>query len=521
MVSLQMVARAENRADEAARLLAEGQELARALPGGDDPGLACMLHVQALSLREAGRPAEAERLAREAVAMHHRTRKPNDLELAHGLAEWGRCLLALKRYAEAEAPVKEALAIFRVHLPDSHATVASARIPLLEILRGQGKAAETDRNLADRNRDPLTPDRRDLTGWLTWAEAREAAGQWELAWQGYSEAARLAGPADRGARVRIGNGLLAVVNAGPEGRLRPEEAVTAARQAVAILEQALTDDAAGAVAIQEALANGLSLLGKTLADLDRHPEAAEAYRKSVAQWRVIRAAGPPGARPHRDHGYTTLRLSESLLKADRPEEATAAAREALRLHVELLAGTPGNETYQYRLGWAYGALINALESQGKLAEAVNEVRAALRTQLDTASARRYVAGVMEVRAYALANDPDVGKRDPGRAIKLAKAALEVVPEHADCWNTLGVAYYRAGEWEEAIVALQKCRELDDQWSNPFFLAKAHWQLGHKDEARRWYDKGIKWIKRWGRTNPSLIRFRGEAAQLLVVAGTND
>src|SRR5262249_51239886 len=90
MVSLQLVARAEQRADEGARLRAEAGELARALPGGDAPGLACMLHAQALGSRQAGRRAEAEPLAREAVAMHRRTRKPNDVELGHGLAEWGR-----------------------------------------------------------------------------------------------------------------------------------------------------------------------------------------------------------------------------------------------------------------------------------------------------------------------------------------------------------------------------------------------------------------------------------------------
>jgi tetratricopeptide (TPR) repeat protein len=105
------------------------------------------------------------------------------------------------------------------------------------------------------------------------------------------------------------------------------------------------------------------------------------------------------------------------------------------------------------------------------------------------------------------------------AVKDATRRTEA--DFADCWNTLGVAHYRAGELKEAIAALEKCRELDDEWSNPFFLAMAHWELGHKDEARRWYDKGVKWIDRWGRSNPSLIRFRGEAAQLLGVAEKED
>ena len=26
----------------------------------------------------------------------------------------------------------------------------------------------------------------------------------------------------------------------------------------------------------------------------------------------------------------------------------------------------------------------------------------------------------------------------------------------------------------------------------YFLAMAQWQLGHKNEARKWYDKGVEW-----------------------------
>src|SRR5262249_3461352 len=160
-------------------------------------------------------------------------------------------------------------------------------------------------------------------------------------------AARLAAPTDRAAHARIGNGLLTVVN-GLRDRLRLEDAATAARTAVAALEQALADDPAGAeaAAAKEALADGLALLGGTLADPSRHPAGAEGFRKAVARWREPRAADPKRAWPLQEQAFFTRRLSASLVEAGRPEEATAAAREALRLHEELLAGAPGNELYQ-------------------------------------------------------------------------------------------------------------------------------------------------------------------------------
>ena len=54
----------------------------------------------------------------------------------------------------------------------------------------------------------------------------------------------------------------------------------------------------------------------------------------------------------------------------------------------------------------------------------------------------------------------------------------------------------------------------------FFLAMAHWRLGHKDEARAWYDKAAAWDAKNlpPPENEELRRFRAEAAALL---GVND
>ena len=48
----------------------------------------------------------------------------------------------------------------------------------------------------------------------------------------------------------------------------------------------------------------------------------------------------------------------------------------------------------------------------------------------------------------------------------------------------------------------------------FFLAMAHWHLGRKDEARKWYQKGTEWMDKHQPKNAELRRFRAEAAKLL-------
>jgi hypothetical protein len=47
---------------------------------------------------------------------------------------------------------------------------------------------------------------------------------------------------------------------------------------------------------------------------------------------------------------------------------------------------------------------------------------------------------------------------------------------------------------------------------------AHWQLGGKSEARKWYDQGVQWMEKHKPHDDELRRFRAEAAQLLGIGG---
>jgi Flp pilus assembly protein TadD len=121
------------------------------------------------------------------------------------------------------------------------------------------------------------------------------------------------------------------------------------------------------------------------------------------------------------------------------------------------------------------------------------------------------------RAWDLATAPDPSLRDPTRAVELAEKAVAELPKNANCWNTLGVARYRAGDYTGAVAALMKYRELrtsDAEWTNPFFLAMTHWKLDHKDEAARWYKLAVEWMERKTANSETMRRVRAEAAELL-------
>jgi tetratricopeptide (TPR) repeat protein len=119
-------------------------------------------------------------------------------------------------------------------------------------------------------------------------------------------------------------------------------------------------------------------------------------------------------------------------------------------------------------------------------------------------------------ARELATSPDPSSQHPSLAIDLVKRAMQQEPGETAYWNTLGIAHYRAGNWEGALAALQKSIELRKPGNayDEFFLAMTHWQLGNKAEARKWYDSAVRWMDKNQSGNIELRRFRAEASELL-------
>jgi tetratricopeptide (TPR) repeat protein len=131
-------------------------------------------------------------------------------------------------------------------------------------------------------------------------------------------------------------------------------------------------------------------------------------------------------------------------------------------------------------------------------------------------------------AWMLANCPDAKRRDPARAVELAAQAVAALPSDGTLRSTLGLAQYRAGDWNAARDTLQKSLELGQGGGSPFwfgrttlFLATSHWQLGEKEKARTSYQQAIEWmekkqpelVKDSGRWN-ELRRFRAETESVM-------
>ena len=89
-------------------------------------------------------------------------------------------------------------------------------------------------------------------------------------------------------------------------------------------------------------------------------------------------------------------------------------------------------------------------------------------------------------------------RNPTEALALARSVVTKMEDGDIAWSTLGIALYRTGETQAAVEALQKALLLRKEmrfeqfnYVDWLYLAMAHWQLGQKDEARKWYNQAIE------------------------------
>jgi len=214
----------------------------------------------------------------------------------------------------------------------------------------------------------------------------------------------------------------------------------------------------------------------------------------------------------------TLRCMRNLAwcyaKAGRETDALRLREEALPL-VQSSLGLDHRETLE-----SMTALANSYALAGREAEAIKLSEEALgisNTKLGPTNA--FALDNMQRLVRLLSHSKDPKLRNPTRVVDLSKELAEANPGDGALWHSLGVAHYRASNWQSAVDALNKSMELR-KGGDAFgwlYLAMAHWQLGEKDKARRRYDHVVDWMTKTKPANEDLTRLRNEAAELLGVS----
>jgi tetratricopeptide (TPR) repeat protein len=116
-------------------------------------------------------------------------------------------------------------------------------------------------------------------------------------------------------------------------------------------------------------------------------------------------------------------------------------------------------------------------------------------------------------AWLLATCPRTDIRNAAQALEHARAAVAIEPNTGNYWNTLGVALYRNGDWDQAKGALSRSIELrgDGDSFDWFFLAVIHFRQGRKQQALDLYAEAVEWYQTTVPNDEELYRFQVEAA----------
>jgi tetratricopeptide (TPR) repeat protein len=305
---------------------------------------------------------------------------------------------------------------------------------------------------------------------------------------------------------------------------RSADAEAAFQSALAVMEKAAADFPKVAKA-WEVLGYRARALGGFYVAQKRPGDAENALGKGIHALDTAGALPDPVA----DHcrfwaAATRHQLAGLVLGQRRPKEAEEHWQKALDTFYSFPATVVVAEK-NYRITWCVGAYVGFLRLQQRPDEGVAALQrcidfyAGLHANMPNETIfRSELADQSRKLAWWLANALNPKIRDGKRAVELAKQAVELAPEDGLSWNTFGVAYYRAGQWQDALTGLERSMELRKggdslDW---FFFAMTHQQLGHSDTASNWYAKAVEWMEKNQPSNEELGRFRKEATMLLTV-----
>jgi serine/threonine-protein kinase len=434
-----------------------------ALPARREARPAVSLYLLGAALLDAGDPARAEGVLREAVR-----RDPGDVWLNHTLA---RCLARLGRrqeairYYMAARSIRPETAHPLAHLLEAVGETDRA-IAIFEdlvrlrpqagrhltclgvLLKGHGRYREA-RDILDKaasalhaeiGRQPGRPSPHNNLGMVLWSQGRHDEAIAE-----FRAAVRL-GPHDPKPHTNLGLVL------SQHGRL--EEAVAEIR---------------AALRLQPDFAEAHGNLGDALRRQGRREEA-------IAEYRAALRLRPDSFEAHEG-------LGKALHELGKLDPAIAEYREAIRLR-------PDHHEAHHNLG-------RALYHQGEMIEAIAELREAIRFDPDEALAHidlgnalgsrgRLAEAIAEFRE-AIRHDPlgadahyNLGNalRDQGRpdeAIAAFREAIGRRPRFPEAHNNLGLVLRSRGDYSEAVAEFRKACDLARQTS-PHLVRKLEGNL---------------------------------------------
>jgi tetratricopeptide (TPR) repeat protein len=197
------------------------------------------------------------------------------------------------------------------------------------------------------------------------------------------------------------------------------------------------------------------------------------------------------------------------------ERARSANMSATAHFADLVSTFPDDSFVWQEFAQCRFQQADLFERTGDLLAARNARNEALQLMRKATAIDPQNSRALNLLAWSL-TDPQRPYFDPAQSVELARRAVALSPLEATYWNTLGVAEYRAGNYQGAVQSITRSMEKAPHLTglNQFVLAMAQWQLGRKHPARSTYAMGLAWMADYDPDDPGILSYRDEAAALL-------
>jgi tetratricopeptide (TPR) repeat protein len=431
----------------------------------------------------------------------------------------GTTYLALGDHAAAHSQLSSAFGIRRQILGEEHPDTLKSMMNLATALRVQGKSAQAEQmyrqvlEVQERVRGKEHPD--TLKSMMSLASTPNTRGKHAEAEQMHRQVLEVQ---ERVLGKEHPNTLANMMNLANALHVQGKyaEAEQMHRQVLEVEERVLGKEHLQTLIGMTNLANTLNARGKAA-------EAEQMHRQVLEVQERVRG------KEHPDTLLSMNNLASALRMQGKYAQAEQGFRRVIEIAEKMAADLPSETNYRVPLVRSLSSLGRVLREDGRPQEAARYILKALDAAEQFAAdspgnafhdQALAVAHDGAHHAWSLATSAEPASREPELAAVLATRAVRSYPESACCWQALGAANYRLGNYQVAVENLEKSTELQKdggdagQW---FFLAMAHGRLGHSDAARQGFDRGVRWMQ--GRRNRDEIprRLWAEAAALLGIA----
>jgi serine/threonine protein kinase len=247
----------------------------------------------------------------------------------------------------------------------------------------------------------------------------------------------------------------------------------------------------------------------------QHAAAVERlYRRQLVARQALAAKSPASVERQHDLAVTRLSFATFCEGSGRSGEADTARRQvreelqALAPHLPSVArGRLAQMFVQDGRGWA---------SSGAASSAAPWYRLALVIDNTDPEALNDLAWLLSIR-------PGSTPYDPKEANVLAHRAVERSERNWSYWNTLGLTAYRAGDFPEAVKALETSMKLHGEGdaSDWLILAMVRHTQGDHAEAHKLVEKSHEWLKAHPTQDRDVLALDREATALVERGGAAD